>query len=62
MEQAQTRLVHWYDIATHRIACGAPGQLNSTKYTRQVTCAACLESMREAASGREATLASAVGE
>jgi hypothetical protein len=34
--------VHWYDTATHRTACGAPGQSGSTKHARGVTCSACL--------------------
>ncbi len=42
MEQPQIRLVHWYRTDTHRIACGAPGQSNSTKHPRGVTCSACL--------------------
>ena len=28
------RLIHWYDTQTHRLACGAPGQIDSTKYAR----------------------------
>jgi hypothetical protein len=42
MEQPQIRLVHWYDTKAHRNACGAPGQSNSTKHVRGVTCSACL--------------------
>lgn len=38
----QVRLIHWYDTRTHRLACGAPGQMDSTKYARGVTCASCL--------------------
>jgi hypothetical protein len=41
MEQTQIRLVHWYDIEAHRIACGAPGQSGSTKHVGGVTCSAC---------------------
>jgi hypothetical protein len=40
--EPQSRLVHWYDTEHHRIACGAPGQSNSTKHVRGVTCTACL--------------------
>jgi hypothetical protein len=40
--EAQVRVVHWYDIEHHRIACGAAGQSNSTKHVRGVTCPACL--------------------
>ena len=36
------RLVHLYDTEGHRIACGEPGQSNSTKHARGVTCSACL--------------------
>ncbi len=42
MEQTQIRLVHWYDIDAHRIACGALGQSGSTKHAGGVTCSACL--------------------
>ena len=38
----QIRVIHWYDTEHHRIACGAPGQSNSTKHRRGVTCSACL--------------------
>ncbi len=38
----QIRLIHWYDIERHRIACGATGQSNSTKHIRGVNCGACL--------------------
>jgi hypothetical protein len=37
-----TRVIQWYDTGTHRLACGAAGQMNSTKYARGVTCTACL--------------------
>ena len=40
--EPEIRLVHWYDTERHRIACGAPGQSNSTKHIRGVTCTACL--------------------
>lgn len=39
---SRNRLVHWYDTRMHHAACGAPGQMNSTKYARGVTCLACL--------------------
>jgi hypothetical protein len=42
MSELNMRAVHWYDIQSHRVACGAPGQTNSTKYARNVTCTACL--------------------
>jgi len=48
MEQPQIRLVHWYHTDTHRIACGAPGQSNSTKHARGVTCRACLALLADA--------------
>ncbi len=38
----QLRLVHWYDTAARRIACGAPGQSSATKHARRVTCPACV--------------------
>ena len=41
------RLIHWYDIDHHRTACGAPGQSNSTKHRRGVTCTACLVHVEE---------------
>jgi hypothetical protein len=41
MDQTQVRLVHWYDTATHRNACGAPGHSGSTKHAAGVTCSAC---------------------
>ncbi len=40
--QPEIRLIHWYDTEQHRVACGAPGQSNSTKHRRGVTCTACL--------------------
>lgn len=40
--EPQIRLIHWYDTERHAIACGAPGQSNSTKHIRGVTCGACL--------------------
>ena len=40
--EPEVRIVHWYDTAHHRIACGAAGQSNSTKHVRGVTCPACL--------------------
>ena len=46
--ESQIRLVHWYDIERHRIACGATGQSNSTKHVRGVTCSACLAIASEA--------------
>ena len=46
--EPQIRLVHWYDTERHRIACGAPGQSNSTKHVRGVTCTACLAVAAEA--------------
>lgn len=39
--EPQLRIVHWYDVEHRRIACGAPGQSNSTKHPRGVTCTAC---------------------
>lgn len=36
------RLIHWYDARTRHLACGAPGQMDSTKYARGVTCTSCL--------------------
>lgn len=39
--EPQLRLVHWYDTEHRRIACGAPGQSNSTKHRRGVTCTVC---------------------
>lgn len=42
MKQARAKPIHWYDTRTHRHACGAPGQMDSTKHARRVTCAACL--------------------
>ena len=46
--EPQIRVVHWYDTDVHRNACGAPGQSNSTKYARGVTCSACLSLVAEA--------------
>lgn len=46
--EPQLRLVHWYDTEGRRIACGAPGQSNSTKHARGVTCSACLALVAEA--------------
>ncbi len=40
--EPEIRLIHWYDTEQHRVACGAPGQSNSTKHRRGVTCTACL--------------------
>jgi hypothetical protein len=53
--EPQTRIVHWYDTEEHRIACGAPGQSNSTKYARGVTCRACLALVAEAGQTGTAT-------
>jgi len=44
---AQHAVVHCYDTRARRIACGAPGQIGSTKYARDVTCAECLALPRE---------------
>ena len=55
MEPTDIRLVHWYDTQGHRIACGAPGHLNSTKHARAVTCTECLEAARRATSGGNTT-------
>jgi hypothetical protein len=41
--QPQPRLIHLYDLQQRRIACGAPGQSNSTKHRGGVNCAACLD-------------------
>lgn len=40
---ARTPVVHCYDTQAHRIVCGAPGQIGSTKHARDVTCEDCLE-------------------
>jgi hypothetical protein len=40
------RVVHRYDVATHRIPCGASVQSRSTKHTSAVTCATCRELLR----------------
>lgn len=38
-----TTPVHFYDTATHAIACGVRGSGHrSTKHPRQVTCGACI--------------------
>ena len=52
--EAQVRLVHWYDTEGHRIACGAPGQSNSTKHVRGVTCSACLAFVTKARAEKDA--------
>ncbi len=49
------RLIHWYDTERHRVACGAPGQSNSTKHRRGVTCAACLTCLAGASSRTNVT-------
>ncbi len=46
--EPQIRLVHLYDTQQRRIACGAPGQSNSTKHRAGVTCSACLTRIAEA--------------
>jgi hypothetical protein len=43
----QYAAIHCYDTHTHRIVCGAPGQIGSTKHARDVTCAECLALLRE---------------
>ena len=48
MDDVKIRSVHLYDTHSHRNACGAPGQMNSTKYERHVTCTACLGVVRSA--------------
>ncbi len=45
--EPEIRLIHWYDTETHRVACGAPGQSNSTKHRRGVTCTACLTQLAD---------------
>jgi hypothetical protein len=45
----QHAVVHCYDTRTHRIVCGAPGHIGSTKHARDVTCGECLAILREAA-------------
>ena len=49
--EPQIQVVHWYDTDAHRIACGAPGQSNSTKHARGVTCSTCLSLVAEARAG-----------
>jgi hypothetical protein len=38
-----SRIVHSYDVATHRIRCGVPEQSSSTKHASGVTCPTCRE-------------------
>ncbi len=54
MEQTVTPLVHFYDIETHTISCGARGQTGSTKHKRGVTCPACLAILHAAAAAEDA--------
>ncbi len=45
--EPEIRLIHWYDTERHRVVCGAPGQSNSTKHRRGVTCTACLTQLAD---------------
>lgn len=40
--EPKARIIHWYDIEQHRVACGAANQSNTTKHVGGVTCPACL--------------------
>jgi hypothetical protein len=40
--ETAARLVHSYDVRSHRIVCGIPGQMNSTKHSSGVNCRECL--------------------
>ncbi len=48
--EAQVRIVHWYEVERHRVACGATNQSNTTKHVRGVTCPACLALIAESGS------------
>jgi hypothetical protein len=52
--EAEIRLVHWYDLERHRIACGAAGESHSTKHVRGVTCSACLAAAAEVQAATDA--------
>jgi hypothetical protein len=45
-EHTGARVVHRYDVATHRIPCGAAAQSRSTKHASAVTCATCRALLR----------------
>jgi hypothetical protein len=48
MDVTPVALVHFYDTASRRIACGARGpEHRSTKHPRQVTCHACVALLGE---------------
>jgi hypothetical protein len=47
-------VVHFYDPAVHRIACGVPGFDRSTKHVRAVSCPACVHLLHESAADRSA--------
>ncbi len=40
--QANEVLVHSYDVERRAVRCGRPGQAESTKHARGVTCPECL--------------------
>jgi hypothetical protein len=40
--ETAARRIHSYDVRSHRIACGVPGQMNSTKHPGGVNCPECL--------------------
>jgi hypothetical protein len=47
-------VVHWFDTAGHRVACGATGYPRSTKHARAVNCPSCVELLREVPGGHTA--------
>ena len=51
--ETAARRIHSYDVRSHRIVCGAPGQMNSTKHAGSVNCPECLRVM---ADGRDGVL------
>ncbi len=53
-EQHLEPVVHWFDTAGHRVACGAGLASRSTKYARAVSCPSCVEVLRHRAAGEAA--------
>jgi hypothetical protein len=45
--ETAARRIHSYDVRSHRIVCGVPGQMNSTKHPSGVNCPECLRMLAD---------------
>ncbi len=47
MTSSTTSPVHFFDVDRHAVPCGVGFSERSTKHVRQVTCPACVASLRD---------------